>query len=474
MLAACAGVLFVPLIPRIAHAANIVAVRTWPADEYTRVTLELDQALKAEHFLLSNPNRLVVDLQGADLNSQLRDIVSKIQPNDPYIGGVRVGQNVPGVVRMVFDLKQPIVPQVFTLKPIAEYRHRLVLDLYPTQVRDPLMALLGSDDDPLARVIEELSIGNPGAGAGTAAPRPPAAVARPTLPSVPPPPAAINPRPTPQTPPALARVDPRPSRTEESTTEAILRSTTPPPAPRTQGRKRQLTVMIDPGHGGEDPGAVGPTGLYEKDVVLAVARMLKARIDSQPGMRALLTRDSDFFVPLNTRVLKARRAQADLFVSIHADAFTRRGANGSSVYALSHRGASSTSAKWLANKENAADLIGGINLGSQDRQIAKVLLDLSTTAQINDSLKLGSQVLNEISRINRLHKPQVEQAGFAVLKAPDIPSILIETAFISNPQEEQRLRTSAYQQKMASAIHSGILAYFEQNPALANTQVAAN
>lgn len=476
MLAACAGVLFVPLIPRIAHAASIVAVRTWPADEYTRVTLELDHALKAEHFLLTNPNRLVVDLQGADLNAQLRDIVSKIQPNDPYIGSVRVGQNVPGVVRMVFDLKQPVVPQVFTLKPIAEYQHRLVLDLYPTQVKDPLMALLSPDDDPLARVIEELSIGNSGAGAGTAAPRParpPSAIARPN--PVPTPPAGISaPRPAPQTPPALARVDPLPSRNEESTTEAILRSTTPPPAPRTQGRKRQITVMLDPGHGGEDPGAVGPTGLYEKDVVLAIARMLKARIDSQPGMRALLTRDSDFFVPLNTRVLKARRAQADLFVSIHADAFTRRAANGSSVYALSHRGASSTSAKWLANKENAADLIGGINLGSQDKQIAKVLLDLSTTAQINDSLKLGSQVLNEIGRINRLHKPQVEQAGFAVLKAPDIPSILIETAFISNPEEEQKLRTTAYQQKMASAIHSGILAYFEQNPALANTRVATN
>jgi len=477
MLAACASVLLVPLVPRIAHAANIVAVRTWPADEYTRVTLELDQALKAEHFLLSNPSRLVVDLQGADLNSQLRDIVSKIQPNDPYIGSVRVGQNVPGVVRLVFDLKQPIVPQVFTLKPIAEYRHRLVLDLYPTQTKDPLMALLGPDDDPLARVIEELSIGNPGAGAGTVPPRPtrpPAAIARPSPPVVPQPPAGISPRPTPQAPPALARVDPLPPRTNESTTEAIMRSTTPPPAPRTQGRKRQITVVIDPGHGGEDPGAVGPTGLYEKDVVLAIARMLKSRIDSQPGMRALLTRDSDFFVPLNTRVLKARRAQADLFVSIHADAFTRRGANGSSVYALSHRGASSTSAKWLANKENAADLIGGINLGSQDQQIAKVLLDLSTTAQINDSLKLGSQVLNEISRINRLHKPQVEQAGFAVLKAPDIPSILIETAFISNPDEEQKLRTSAYQQKMASAIHTGILAYFEQNPAIANTRVAAN
>ena len=463
MLLATASVLLVPLIPRTAFAASIVAVRTWPADEYTRVTLELDRALKAEHFLLSSPNRLVVDLEGADLNSQLRDLVSKIQPNDPYISSVRVGQNVPGVVRMVFDLKQAIVPQVFTLKPIAEYQHRLVLDLYPTKVADPLMALLGSDDDPLARVIEELSIGRPGA---------------PVAPGAPPAVARTAPTPAPRTtpPPAIARVDPKPVRPTrpESTTEAILRSSPATPPPRTHGRKREVTVMIDPGHGGEDPGAVGPTGLYEKDVVLAIARMLKQRIDRQPGMRALLTRDADFFVPLNTRVLKARRAQADLFVSIHADAFTRRSANGSSVYALSNRGASSTSAKWLANKENAADLIGGINLGSQDRAIAKVLLDLSTTAQINDSLKLGSQILNEIGRINRLHKPQVEQAGFAVLKAPDIPSILVETAFISNPTEERKLRTSAYQGQMAAAIHTGILAYFDQNPALANTRVASN
>ncbi len=453
LLRAAASILLVPLMPRIANAANIVAVRTWPADEYTRVTLELDRALKAEHFLLANPNRLVVDLEGADLNTQLRDLVSKIQPNDPYISSVRVGQNVPGVVRMVFDLKQPVVPQVFTLKPIAEYRHRLVLDLYPTKIQDPLMALIGPDEDPLARVIEELRIGGPGTK-GT--PTPP-----PTTPPVA--------RSQPSAPPAVARIDPQPN---ESTTEAVLRSSPPPAPPRTQGRKRQLTIMIDPGHGGEDPGAVGPTGVREKDVVLAIARMLKRQIDSQPGMRAILTRDSDFFVPLNTRVLKARRAQADLFVSIHADAFTRRGANGSSVYALSHRGASSTSAKWLANKENAADLIGGVNLGSQDKLIAQVLLDLSTTAQINDSIKLGSQVLNEISRINRLHKPQVEQAGFAVLKAPDIPSILIETAFISNPDEERQLRTGAYQQKMASAIHTGILAYFEQNPALSDTRIA--
>ncbi len=457
LLAGAATLLVVPLVPRLAHAANIVAVRTWPADEYTRVTLELDRDLAAEHFLLSNPSRLVVDLKGVDLNAQLRDLVSKIQPNDPYIASVRVGQNIPGVVRLVFDLKQSVVPQVFTLKPVAEYRHRFVMDLYPTQARDPLMALLGPDDDPLARVIEELRIGTPGGAATAAAPTP-----------------------TPSAPATVARVDPRPElAAPESTTEAILRATRPPPPPSVSpprgggSRRRQLTIMIDPGHGGEDPGAIGPTGLREKDVVLAIGNMLKARLDATPGVRAVMTRDRDFFVPLNTRVLKARQAQADLFVSIHADAFTRAGANGSSVYALSERGASSTSARLLAQKENAADLIGGVNIGSQDALIAKVLLDLSTTAQISDSIKFGTSVLSHLGRINRLHKPRVEQAAFAVLRSPDIPSILVETAFISNPTEERQLRTPAYQQQMASAIMGGIQGYLDANPALANTNVAS-
>lgn len=439
-LAAAGTLLLVPLVPRSAWAATIVAVRTWPAAEYTRVTLELDTALKVEHFVLQNPHRLVVDLYGVDLNARLRDLVSKIQPNDPYISSVRVGQNQPGVVRLVFDLKQPIVPQVFTLKPIAEYQHRLVLDLYPTMSDDPLMALLNNDEDPIAKIIDELRT-QPGK-----APLPPAAPSQPA---------------------------PRKPRENESAADAMMRSTRParPAAPAT---KRQITVMIDPGHGGEDPGAIGPRGTREKDVVLQIARRLKARIDRHPNMRALLTRDGDYFVPLNARVLKARRAQADLFISIHADAFTRRSANGSSVYVLSQRGASSASARWLADKENAADLIGGINIRSQDQLIAKVLLDLSTTAQINDSLKLGGYVLEHIGRINRLHKPRVEQAGFAVLKAPDIPSILVETAFISNPQEEQKLRSAHYQEQMADAIQSGMMAYLAANPPVANINVASN
>lgn len=435
LLFAASGLAIAPWLPSLAHAANVVAVRTWPATDYTRVTLEVDSALKAEHFLLDNPLRMVVDLEGLTLSSQLRNLVSKIEPDDPYVSNVRVGQFQPDVVRLVFDLKQNIAPQVFTLKPIAEYQHRLVLDLYPTEVQDPLMALLGPEEDPLARVIEQLRSQEVA----------PERVARRA--------------PAGETP------------TGPGSVEATLRAH-PTPSPKKQ--RRELVVVLDAGHGGEDPGAVGPGGTYEKDVVLQIVRRVKERIDRIPGVRAVLTRDGDYFVPLNTRVLKARQANADLFISVHADAAPRRSANGASVYALSDRGASSTTAKWLAQKENAADLIGGLNIGTQDQLIAKVLLDLSTTAQINDSLKLGGLLLQEIGRINRLHKKQVEQANFAVLRTPDIPSVLVETAFLSNPEEERKLRTSKYQNQVADAIVKGMQGYFAANPPLANTNLASN
>jgi N-acetylmuramoyl-L-alanine amidase len=227
-----------------------------------------------------------------------------------------------------------------------------------------------------------------------------------------------------------------------------------------------VTIALDPGHGGEDPGAVGRGGNYEKNVVLAIAQRLKAKIEQQPNMRVMLTRDGDYFVPLQVRVQKARKVQADLFVSIHADAFIEPTARGSSVFALSEKGASSTAARWLANKENAADLIGGINIRSKNQQLASVLLDLSTTAQINDSLKLAKHVLGEIGSINKLHKGQVEQAGFAVLKAPDMPSILVETAFISNPDEEAKLTDDKYQDEMAEALMRGIRKYLHKHPTL--------
>lgn len=418
--------LLLPVLPNLAHAATILAVRTWPADEYTRVTLEMDSELKAEHFVLENPYRLVVDIDGLSMNNAINDLVSKVKPNDPYISSVRVAQNRPNVVRLVFDLKQAIAPQVFTLKPVGGYKFRLVLDLYPRIAQDPLLALLkDAQNDPLAGILEELAQSSP-----SEAP----------IPSV-----------DGQKLPPIAK---KPN-------EPIV----PPPSGK---RDRPILIALDPGHGGEDPGAIGKRGTREKDIVLEIAKRLKKLIDARPNMRAYLTRDRDYFVPLRVRVQKARRVNADLFISIHADAWIKPTARGSSVFALSQHGATSTAARWMAQRENEADLIGGINLGSHNKQVAEVLLDLSTAAQINDSMKVGTKVLGEIGKINRLHKNRIERAGFAVLKAPDIPSILIETAFISNPEEEQLLRSTAHQQRIAEAVLSGIQDYFASSPALAH------
>lgn len=433
LIATAGTLLMLPVIPRLSHAATILAVRTWPADEYTRVTLEMDSELKAEHFTLDGPDRLVVDIQGLSMNPALDALISKIQPNDPYITSVRVGQNRADVVRLVLDLKQPIAPQVFTLKPIGEYKYRLVVDLYPKIAQDPLLAIMESmESDPLAEVLESL--------------------ARTETPS-------FAPAPVPsvkgQRTPRVAQTPPSPARPPIAT----------PQAPR---QTRPILIALDPGHGGEDPGAIGPGGTREKDVVLQISKRLKKLIDAQPNMRAYLTRDNDYFVPLHVRVQKARRVQADLFVSIHADAWTKPSARGSSVFALSQNGATSAMARVMAKRENEADLIGGVNLSAHNKQVAQVLLDLSTTAQINDSLRVGTGVLSEISKVSHLHKKRVEQAGFAVLKAPDIPSILIETAFISNPHEEKQLRSPAHQQRLAQAMLSGIQGYFSGGAVLAS------
>lgn len=378
---------------------SILAVRVWPAPDYTRITLEHDRPLKFTQMLVKDPLRLVVDIEGIEFNSVMQSLPSKIIEADPYIKLIRAGRNKPGVVRLVIELKAEVKPQVFALMPVGEYGHRLVLDLCPLEPIDPLMALLGDSDK------------------------------------------------------ATKKNDERPAQvTNENKQRPEI--------------MRLMTIVLDPGHGGEDPGAVGRGGSYEKNVTLEVARRLKAKIDEQPNMRAVLTRDEDFFIPLHERVRKARGVQADLFVSVHADAFIKPTARGSSVFVLSENGASSSAARWLATKENAADLIGGVNLSVKDRYLARTLLDLSQTATINDSLKLGAAVLGELGRINTLHKAQVEQAGFAVLKAPDIPSILVETAFISNPEEEKRLNDDAYQDQLADAIMKGIRRYFAKNPSL--------
>jgi N-acetylmuramoyl-L-alanine amidase len=432
----------------IAFGASIIAVRVWPAADYTRVTIESDTPLSQKHSMVENPSRLVIDVDGLELSPALRDLVGKVRPDDPFIAGVRAGQNQPRVVRLVIDLKQPTAPQLFTLAPVAAYKHRLVFDLYPTQERDPLLDLIRdkqSAEQEAAKTVQDAlgefigKVDKPG-GTASLPGKVPAT-------SVPPPPIAAAPLPPPQ------------------------QQTPAPLPPAAQGKiDRLIVVAIDPGHGGEDPGASGPSGLHEKDVVLSVALQLRDRINALPNFRAMLTRDADFFVPLHERVRKARRVQADLFVSIHADAFITPHARGASVFALSQGGASSAAARWMANRENAADMVGGVNIDAKDAAVMRTLLDMSTTAQIRDSLKLGDEVLGQIGRVGKLHKGSVEQASFAVLKAPDIPSILVESAFISNPEEEAKLRDPDYQAQLVRALTVGIQRYFAKNPPLARSR----
>jgi N-acetylmuramoyl-L-alanine amidase len=431
------GVLALLLSARqLAFGASIVAVRVWPASDYTRVTIESDEALVAKHFITDNPPRLVVDIDQLELSPTLRDLVGKVTPNDPYIAGVRVGQNQPRLVRLVVDLKQVVQPQQFTLSPVAAYGHRLVFDLYPLQERDPLLEIIRDKEraDKRAEQAVRDSLGE-----------------------------------------LIGRVDPSASAPRPARPASALGTPAPEPQPSAQAQRRveRLTIVaIDPGHGGEDPGAIGPSGLKEKDVVLAVALRLRDRLNALPGLRAMLTRDDDYFVPLQDRVRKARRVQADLFVSLHADAFMTPKARGASVFALSSGGASSAAARWIADKENGADLVGGANQRTvKDAQVLRAMLEMSTTAQIKDSLVVGDEILQRIARVGHLHKGKVEQAGFAVLKAPDIPSILVETAFISNPDEEALLRSARYQDKLVDALVTGVRRYFTKNPPRARQRV---
>ena len=408
------GLVAVGLVPGSRASPRAMAVRLWPAAEYTRVTLEQDTPFKFHHFLLTDtqPARLVVDIDGIESAGPLQDQLRGISLDDPYIARMRAGVHQPGVVRLVIELKTAVAPQVFALDPVGPYQHRLVLDLYPEHNDDPLMALLQPGD-------------------GKAAGRAPAAA------------------------------DASPAQDEPSTAKPAPGSQ---PVRRDSSNRRIVTIAIDPGHGGEDPGAIGHRGTFEKDVTLSIGRLLASLIQDGSDFRVLMTRDADYFVPLGTRVLKAREVQADLFVSIHADAWVRADARGSSVFALSQSGATSSAAAELARQQNDADRIGGINLAAHNPLLSRVLLDLSTSAQISDSLRFGDAVLHEVEHINPLHRGFVEQAGFAVLKAPDIPSILVETAFISNPEEEARLRDQSYQKRMATAVFAGIRNYFSVNP----------
>jgi N-acetylmuramoyl-L-alanine amidase len=392
---AVAGAAAVLLCGVAAARADVVATRIWPARDYTRVTFETRNELKYALFAVKDPARLVLDLDGVDAGPVLNELQHKVAAGDPYIASLRVALNRPGVTRVVLDLKAEVKPQVFTLKPIADYGHRLVLDLYPVVAPDALAALLELDGKIIGSRPETVPAKDPWAAK-----------------------------------PRVARL---------------------------------ATIVIDAGHGGEDPGARGRRGSHEKDITLLIARRLKGLIDAEPEMRALLTRDGDYYLPLNARVEKARKVKADLFVSVHADAFIRPNARGSSVFTLSQR-PTSEAARWLAKQENDSDLVGGVNLDGKDRFLQQTLLDLSQTATTDHSRRLGGAVLAELGQVNTLHKARVEQAGFAVLKAPDVPSILVETAFISNPEEEKRLNDQAYQDKLARAILTGIKRYFAKNP----------
>jgi N-acetylmuramoyl-L-alanine amidase len=425
------------LLPAATRAATpLTSARVWPAQDYTRITLESAAPLQFQLLMLKNPERLALDVDDLAVTPVLEELSTKIGASDPYVKSVRIGRSKPGTLRLVFDLKADVKPEVFTLRPIAEYGHRLVLDIYPAQATDPLLAMLEKTQTP---------------------PAPPAATA--VVPS----PSTSGAKPAEATPPADSARAPIPG------ANAAAGAATKPARP-----ERTIIVAIDAGHGGEDPGARGRRGTHEKDVTLSIAQKLKDVIDREPNMRGVLIRDGDYFIPLHIRVQKARRINADLFVSVHADSFVRPDARGSSVFALSENGATSAAARWLAKRENDADLIGGVNLDVADPYLKQTLLDLSQTATINDSLKLARSVLERLGKINALHKGTVEQAGFAVLKSPDIPSILVETAFISNPAEEKKLADEAYQRKLAESIFTGIKNYFAQNPALARSRIAAN
>ena len=488
----CFFSLFLLLLSPIAHDSHaaittsptiqVTAVRVWPAQDYTRIAFESSVVIKHQMIVLKNPDRLVLDLEGVALDASLKSLADKVLSSDPYIKQVRLAQFKANVVRIAIDLKGEVKPNVFALQPAGDYKHRLVLDIYPLQ--DTLMAMLEKKGDGQEKEINATV-------KPIVEPLPPTAndMDEPIQDAEKTTSSAINNVPSSTTEPIkteTGKIEPsKPSDTKSSENKPILDKTLQDKpvqeakstekdtkTNKSKDNQRVITIAIDAGHGGEDPGAHGANGSNEKDVTLSIAKKFKEKVDAEPNMRGVLTRDGDYFVPLGTRVVKARKLQADLFVSIHADASPSQSARGSSVFALSEKGATSASARYLAKKENESDLIGGVSMGGKDNELIRTLLDLSQAATINDSLKLGKSVLGHIGNINKLHKKHVEQASFAVLKSPDIPSILVETAFISNPDEEAKLNDDAYQDQLADAILAGVKKYFAGNPALAKTKLA--
>jgi N-acetylmuramoyl-L-alanine amidase len=436
--------------PAAMAGTRIHSVRLWPAEEYTRVTFESKTGIRSTLFSVEHPDRLVLDLEGVELGKPLETMARSLKADDPYIKGIRVGRFKPGILRVVFDLKTRVKASTSLLNPVAEYGYRLVLDIYPETPADPLMALLenhqtvAADQTPQAEAVVPQQ---------AEVPLPSSESAKTTSPPLEAPVATVA-----AAIPTVSAAAPAANATAPSLSAAAA-------SPKSRNQQRVI-IAVDAGHGGEDPGAHGRGGTYEKRVTLSIARRLKAQIDAQPNLRAVLIRDGDYFIPLQGRTARARQLHADLFVSIHADAFINSDARGSSVFALSEKGATSVAARWLAKRENDADLIGGVNINAHETYLAQTLFDLSQTATINDSLKIARAVLGELSHVNALHKGEVEQAGFAVLKSPDIPSILVETAFITNPDEERRLIDTQYQDRLAEAILAGLQRYLAANPPL--------
>lgn len=399
------------LVVVVAQASEVDNIRLWAAPDHARLVFDLSSPAQANVFGLENPRRLVIDLDDTRLNAD----VSQLDLSGSAIGQLRTGVRDGNGLRVVLELERDVVPRHFILEPNDQYGHRLVVDLeYPGEsaVEDPI--------DPIEAMIREQEIianrGRIEAGG------------------------SVTPEPQPSAP--LQQAQPHP--------------------------RRDIIIAIDPGHGGEDPGAIGPAGTREKDVVMEIARRLQTLVNEAEGFRAVMIRDGDYYIGLRQRTRIAREQKADFFLSIHADAFTSPRPNGSSVYALSQRGATSETAQWLAASENRADLIGGVDgnlsLKDKDEVLRGVLLDLTMTATLNDSLSIGGQVLDQLGQVNRLHRNRVEQAGFMVLKSPDIPSLLIETGFISNPDEERRLRDPSHQQGLARAMFAGLRDHFRRNP----------
>lgn len=469
----------------LAYAGEITDVRVVAGATGTRAEIRLDGAGDYQVISLANPDRLVVDLPGASLRRNVA-----LPAGAGLVKAVRKGQPVPGTTRLVFDLAGAVV----ALKPRVEQGSdgpRLVVEWPGDGAATPGAATAATTPTPAApdpavassQATSRLIAGLPASQAGTDLPRPTSSPASPQ------PPVTREPsRPVPDSPSSpLLKQGSGTVATGVPTRIATGVPTPPPPTPGTapppsaqvpsaqapvrtmQDVKRRaglrpLVIAIDAGHGGQDSGALGATGAREKELTLQIAKELARQVDATPGLKAYLTRDSDYFIPLAQRYQKARAARADLFVSIHADAFTNPAASGSSVFVLSQRGASSQAAKWLASQENAADLVGGVRLHDKDNTLASVLLDLSQSATMKASEDMAGHVLSGLKRLGKTHKPHVERANFVVLRAPDVPSMLVETAFITNPDEERRLRDPAHQKRLASAILEGVNTYFTRQP----------